>query len=59
MVGDVDESLLSKLDAQLLATYVQYFHTEPSGMSLVQTFNTKPEQFKYEHVIKAVESIGQ
>jgi len=59
MVGDVDESLLSKLDAQLLATYVQYFHTEPSGMSLVQTFNTKPEDFKYEHVIKAVETIGQ
>jgi len=59
MVGDVDESLISKLDAQLLATYVQYFHTEPRGMSLIQTFNTKPESFKYDDVIKAVETIGQ
>ena len=75
MVADVDESLIEKQDAQLLAYYAQYFHTEAKGMSLgekkkqlvgssvnsilVQTFNTRPQDFKYEDVIKAVETIGQ
>lgn len=39
--------------------YVQYFHTEEKGMKLLQCFNTTPENFKYEDVIKAVETIGQ
>ena len=34
MVADVDESLIEKQDAQLLAYYAQYFHTEAKGMSL-------------------------
>lgn len=59
MVADVDESLIEKHDAQLLAYYAQYFHTEPKGMTLVQTFNTRPQDFKYNDVIKAVETIGQ
>jgi hypothetical protein len=34
MVADVDESLIEKHDAQLLAYYAQYFHTEQKGMTL-------------------------
>lgn len=37
MVADVDESLIEKQDAQLLAYYAQYFHTEAKGMSLGKT----------------------
>ena len=59
MVGDVDENMLSRVDAQMLASQAQYFHTEPRGMSLIQTFNTNPENFKYDDVIKCVETIGQ
>lgn len=59
MVGDVDESLIKREDAQLLAYQVQYFHTEAKGMSLVQVFNSTPQEFKYDDVIKAVETIGQ
>jgi len=59
MVGDVDAQLIRKEDAHLLAMYVQYFHTEEKGMKLLQCFNTTPENFKYEDVIKAVETIGQ
>ena len=51
--------LIRKEDAHLLAMYVQYFHTEEKGMKLLQCFNTTPEKFKYEDVIKAVETIGQ
>ena len=51
--------LIRKEDAHLLAMYVQYFHTEEKGMKLLQCFNTTPENFKYEDVIKAVETIGQ
>ena len=42
MVADVDESLIEKHDAQLLAYYAQYFHTEPNGMSLgnLQSFSS-------------------
>lgn len=59
MVGDVDSSLIRKEDAHLLAMYVQFFHTEEKGMSLLQCFNKTPHLFKYEDVIKAVETIGQ
>ena len=51
--------LIRKEDAHLLAMYVQYFHTEEKGMKLLQCFNSTPEKFKYEDVIKAVETIGQ
>jgi len=59
MVGDVDSSLIRKEDAHLLAMYVQYFHTEEKGMNLVKKFSTAPQDFKYEDVIAAVETIGQ
>jgi len=59
MVGDVDPQLIRKDDAHLLAMYVQYFHTEEKGMHLLQCFNQTPGKFKYEDVIKAVETIGQ
>ena len=59
MVGDVDENMISRVDAQMLASQAQYFHTEPKGMNLIQTFNTAPQNFKYDDVIKCVETIGQ
>lgn len=59
MVGDVDSNLIRKEDAHLLAMYVQYFHTEEKGMNLIKKFSTAPQDFKYEDVIKAVETIGQ
>ena len=59
MVGDVDENMISRVDAQMLASQAQYFHTEPQGMNLIQTFNTAPQNFKYDDVIKCVETIGQ
>ena len=34
MVGDVDENMISRVDAQMLASQAQYFHTEPQGMNL-------------------------
>ena len=58
MVGDVDSSLIRKEDAHLLAMYVQYFHTEERGMNLIKKFSTQPDQFKYQDVINAVETIG-
>ena len=59
MVGDVDSQLIRKEDAHLLAMYVQYFHTEEKGMNLIKKFSTEPQNFKYDDVIRAVETIGQ
>ena len=59
MAYNVDSNLIRKEDAHLLAMCVQYFYTEEKGMNLIKKFSTAPQEFKYEDVIKAVETIGQ
>ncbi|KAL9551898.1 hypothetical protein MBANPS3_004035 [Mucor bainieri] len=58
-INDNPKKMISAANAQFLAFAVQQFYStnNPASIKLVETFNTLPEEFNYQDLIKAVENI--
>ncbi|KAK4513765.1 phosphatidylserine decarboxylase [Mucor velutinosus] len=62
MRGEINENpkkMISVANAQFLAFAVQQFYStnNPTSVKLVETFNTSPEEFNYQDLIKELENI--
>lgn len=62
MRGEINNNpkkMISAANAQFLAFAVQQFYStnNPTSVKLVKTFNTLPEEFNYQDLIKEMENI--
>jgi len=60
MKGEFDKNVISVLDAQFLANNLQLYYAEnnPRRLKLLETFNRKPDEFKYMDLVAEIDLLN-